>query len=71
MDELTRLVEQFRVSEPSEDRLRRELKSVSPHVFAKPAAAPPARAKPKPVAREPARPIKPVAVAGGSDWTEF
>ncbi|MDE3176262.1 MAG: HAMP domain-containing protein [Pseudomonadota bacterium] len=67
MGELQRLIEQFRVGEPGEDRLRRDLKSVAPHVFAKPA---PARAPVKTAPREVARAPK-AAASGGSDWAEF
>ena len=69
MGELQRLIEQFRVGEPGEDRLRRDLKSAVPHAFAKPAATP-ARAHVKTAPREVARPAKAVA-SSGSDWTEF
>jgi hypothetical protein len=57
---LTKLVEQFRVGEPGEDRLRRDLKAAAPHAFARPAPPPPRAAK--------------LAVAGGksnADWAEF
>ena len=69
LGELQRLIEQFRVDEPGENRLRRDLKSVAPHAFAKP-AAPPARAHVKTAPREVARAPK-TAASGGADWTEF
>jgi methyl-accepting chemotaxis protein len=71
--ELTKLMDQFRVGEPAEDKLRRDLKAAAPHAFAKPAprsAAAPAR----PALREAPRAApKVVAAAGGSskDWAEF
>ena len=64
MNELNRLIEQFRVGDPAEDRLRRDLKAAAPHAFAKPAA----KAVAKPAAPRPAK----LAVAGGkADWAEF
>jgi methyl-accepting chemotaxis protein len=69
MTELAKLVEQFRVDDPTEARLRRDLKAAAPHAFAKTAPQP---ARPKPAPREAARPAK-VAAAGGAngDWAEF
>jgi methyl-accepting chemotaxis protein len=61
--ELTRLVEQFRLAEPGDEDLRRNLKSVAPHAFA-PRAAPPARVKAGPGPRL-------ARNSGGGDWTEF
>ncbi len=70
--ELQRLIEQFRVGDPGETKLRRELKAVAPHAFAKPAAPAP-RAQPKTSPREIARAPKALAAGGAaaSDWTEF
>jgi methyl-accepting chemotaxis protein len=67
MTELSKLVEQFRVSEAGEDRLRRDLKTVAPHVFAKPAAPP--RAVAKRALREAPRLV--AKAAGSADWAEF
>ena len=64
---LAKLVEQFRVDDPGDAHLRRELKAAAPHAFTRPAVA--ARATPKPA---PPRPVKLAAAAGAkSDWTEF
>ena len=76
MNELTKLIEQFRVGDASDDKLRGALKSAAPHAFAKPIAAPRVAAKPVAVAARPApRPApKAVAVASSAasnDWTEF
>ena len=60
--ELTRLVEQFRLAEPGDEALRRNLKSVAPHAFAK-RAAPPSRAKSEPSLK--------LAKSASGDWTEF
>jgi hypothetical protein len=71
---LSRLMAQFRVSDASEDRLRKDLKSAAPHVFAKPAPNAPARGPTKSARREVARPAPKLAAASGStaaDWTEF
>jgi len=62
MGELTRLVEQFRLAEPGEADLRRNLKTAAPHAFAKPAAPPP-RGKTAPAPK--------LARASGTDWAEF
>ena len=70
MSGLSKLIEQFRVSDPSEERMRQNLKSVAPHAFAKPAPAAPARPA-KPAVREAPRPAKAAAAAAGSDWAEF
>jgi methyl-accepting chemotaxis protein len=83
--ELTKLMDQFRVGEPTEDKLRRDLKAAAPHAFAKPAPAPaprPAAAASRPALREAPRAApreaprpapKPAAKAASasSDWTEF
>jgi len=73
-NELTKLMDQFRVGEPVEDRLRRDLKAAAPHAFAKSAPSKPASA-PRPVAAKPAPRPAPKAVAAigavGGDWTEF
>jgi hypothetical protein len=73
---LNKLMGQFRVGEPSEDKLRRDLKAAAPHAFAKAAPPPPApsrAAAPKPALREAPRPSpRPVAAsASGNDWAEF
>ena len=60
--ELSRLVEQFSLDEPGADSLRRNLKSVAPHAFAKPAPPPP-RGK----SALPPR----LARSSGTDWAEF
>jgi methyl-accepting chemotaxis protein len=74
MNELAKLVGQFHVSDPGEDRLRRDLKSVAPHAF-KPATPAPAAARVanKGGAREVHRPAVKVAATASSaaDWTEF
>ena len=72
MGELTKLVEQFRVGEPTEDKLRGALKTVAPHAFAKPAPAPaPRPAAAKPALREAPRPVAKAASAANGDWSEF
>ena len=77
-NELTKLMDQFSVGEPSEDRLRRDLKAAAPHAFAKPAPRPAAKpaSAPRPVAaktppREAPRPAPRAVAAAGGDWTEF
>ncbi len=72
MSDLAKLVQQFRVDDPAEAQMRRNLKATAPHAFARPAPAVAARAA-KPTLHEPARPAKVAAaksVAKG-DWTEF
>jgi methyl-accepting chemotaxis protein len=74
MNELNKLVGQFRVGEPVEDRLRKDLKALAPHAFVKPAvAAAPARGT-KPALREAAK-AGPKVVASHArereDWSEF
>ena len=69
MNELTKLVEQFRVGDPSEDRIRRSLKAAVPHVFAKPTALAASARGARPALRAPVRTAaKSVANA---DWSEF
>jgi methyl-accepting chemotaxis protein len=76
MNELTKLMDQFRVGDVGEDRLRRDLMAAAPHAFARPAPAKPQAAPAKPTAvksaaaKPAARPLK-VAAAAGVDWTEF
>ena len=78
MTELNRLMDQFLVNDPAENKLRRDLKAIAPHAFAKPAPtlapraqpAPTPRAQPKVAPRATPRPTKALAAAG-SDWTEF
>ena len=65
---LAKLIEQFRVHDPADTQLRRDLKTVAPHAFAR-SAAPAARSASKPAPR----PAK-LAAAGGaakSEWAEF
>ena len=62
--ELSRLVEQFRLAGAGDEDLRRDLKSVAPHAFAKPAAAPPR-------AKSGAGPKLAAKSVGGGDWAEF
>ena len=83
--QLASLVEQFQVEGRDGATLRRELRKVAPHAFAKPAAAaavkpePAAAARPQPVAARPASapPARQsaaggaVAVAAKEGWTEF
>ncbi len=60
MGQLAKLIDQFRVDDPGEARMRRDLRAAAPHAFAKTtAAAPPRPAKPAP------RPAK-IAAASGS-----
>ena len=80
--QLANLVEQFQVEGRDGATLRRELRKVAPHAFAKPAAkpAPTAVVKPDLAAAKPApaAPARKTAVGGGAvavaakdEWTEF
>ena len=83
--QLADLVEQFQVDGRDGAALRRELRKVAPHAFAKPAAAEPpkpasvAAARPAPAAPKPASapPVRHAAAGGGvavaakDGWTEF
>jgi len=83
--QLAKLVEQFQVESRDGGALRRELRKVAPHAFAKPAAAdaakpaPIAASRPEPAAAKPASapPVRKAAVGGGGavaaddGWTEF
>jgi methyl-accepting chemotaxis protein len=72
MGELTKLVEQFRVDEPAEERMRRDLKAVAPHAFAKPPAPRAGAARPfKPPAPRPVAKLAASAKAASADWSEF
>jgi methyl-accepting chemotaxis protein len=76
MNQLSNLVEQFHIGDSGEDRLRRDLRSVAPHAFAKPAPAVPApapRKASKAVVRDVPRPAAKLAVnaSASTDWTEF
>jgi len=75
MNELAKLVGQFHISDPGEERLRRNLKSVAPHAFAKPAPTAPApaaaRGATKLATRDVQRPAVKAAVNSPADWTEF
>jgi len=83
---LANLVEQFQVEGRDGAALRRELRKVAPHAFAKPAAAEPTKpaavavVRPAPAAAKPASapPIRKAAAGGGGvavaakdGWTEF
>ncbi len=75
--QLASLVEQFQVEGRDGATLRRELRKVAPHVFAKP--APVAAVRPEPAAARPASapPLRKAAAGGGvaaaakDGWTEF
>jgi methyl-accepting chemotaxis protein len=83
--QLANLVEQFQVEGRDGATLRRELRKVAPHVFAKAAAAEPAKpapvaaVRPEPAAAgpAPAAPPRKMAAGGGGaaaakgEWTEF
>jgi methyl-accepting chemotaxis protein len=83
--QLAKLVEQFQVDGRDGATLRRELRKVAPHVFAKPAANEPAKpapgavVSPEPTAAKPASapPVRRAAAGGGGavaakgEWTEF
>jgi methyl-accepting chemotaxis protein len=85
--QLASLVEQFQVEGRDGATLRRELRKVAPHAFAKPAAGEPAKpalvvaVRPEPAAAKPASapPIRKAAVGGAAvaaaaakdEWTEF
>ncbi len=84
--QLANLVEQFQVEGRDGAALRRELRRVAPHAFAKPAAAEPTKSapvavvRPAPAAAKPASapPIRKAAAGGGGvavaakgEWTEF
>jgi methyl-accepting chemotaxis protein len=69
--QLANLVEQFRVDGRDGDTLRRELRKVAPHAFAKPAAADPAKSTSAPPIRQAAGGGGGAAVAANDGWTEF
>jgi len=83
-EELGRLVARYQIGQVKEDPLRAELKKAAPHAFREAkktvaAAAPaPAREKPAPDRRPPAKAVvngaaPRTAASGGADasWTEF
>jgi len=81
--QLADLVQQFQVEGRDSGALRRELRKVAPHAFAKPDAALAAPVRSEPVAARPApapvrsAPAEPAAAprrataGGGAEWTEF
>jgi methyl-accepting chemotaxis protein len=84
--QLANLVEQFQVDGRDGVALRRELRKVAPHAFAKPEAGAPAKPAPAAIVRPelaaakpaPVAPARKTAVGGGAvavaakdEWTEF
>ena len=72
MKKLSNLIEQFRVGDAGEDRLRRDLKTAAPHAFSResePAASRPAKSSPRAVASAPRAAAARTATA--EDWAEF
>jgi len=82
--QLASLVQQFQLEGRDNATLRRELRKVAPHAFAKAGAAPAARpdpvaARPRPPRRLSPRPPSPLrrrarrrpAPSGAEEWTEF
>jgi methyl-accepting chemotaxis protein len=76
--QLASLVEQFQVEGRDGAALRRELRKVAPHAFAKPEAGAPVKPAPAASKSAPAAPARKTAAGGGvvavaakSEWTEF
>jgi hypothetical protein len=61
--QLANLVEQFQVEGRDSQTLRRELRKVAPHVFAKPAPPPPAKSTPAAIVRPEVAAAKPAPAA--------
>ncbi len=70
MSELAKMVEQFRVGDPAEAQMRRNLKATAPHAFARPAPAVAGGGESPRFTSRASKVAAAKSVAKG-DWTEF